>query len=97
MRRPRASYPIPAYVYRGDSDLRFWCQVKKRRVISTDVGQEMGTTDRTLLTPSDIEFIENDMIRIGDETYTVDSVHEELDPDTNQHRKPRFIQRLEVS
>jgi len=97
MRRPRTNYPVRAILKRIDDEQVFYCKITKRRLVSTDIGQEMEATNKILTTPSDIEFLVNDHINVGVEEYTVDSVNSELDPDTNNYRNPKFITRLEIS
>jgi hypothetical protein len=101
-RKKRDNYPIRAYVLIGTEEIGFWCRVERRRFITTDVGQEMEATNKTLYTPTDIEFKQNQAIRLtreGEYNYSIDDVFDVID-ETNDsaHRgNPVYITKLEIS
>ncbi len=99
IRRPRGEYSVRAYLLSEDGRRVFWCKLRKRRSINTEVGTMMESGQMTLETEADIEFKINQRVQIGDEVYTVEEEPDTFvrDKDMTAYRKPRFVTKLVVS
>lgn len=102
IRTDRSKYPVRAYLVRGDEQWGFWCRLEKKRVIATDVGQEMEGTSKILYTKSRLPFRVNDAIRLtreGESMITVASVDSQIDQTNESARRgnPMFEVRMEVN
>ncbi len=101
-RMDKSKYKVSAYLERDNKLIHFRCRVVKRKYITTDIGQQMEASDKTLYTVSDYDFKANEKIRIGRQTndaLTIDAVDSEIiaDHDGARRNNPIYEVKLEVS
>lgn len=92
---------IKAYLYRPNQQQKiFYCREQIIKTITNPMGDLMGDGERFLITNSDLNFKQNDFVKINGETktFTIEGVTEEIDEnDKNSLRgKARYEKRLHV-
>jgi elongation factor P hydroxylase len=102
VRVDRRAYPVRAFVKIGLEEHGFWCTVKKRRTLETDMGNYREGTGKIIETPSRLEFKANMEVRFkGDEGYPY-TISPPIDSDidvknTARRRNAVYITRFEIS
>jgi hypothetical protein len=97
-RYSKKRYPIRAEVKIMGEWHPFNCDIKRRHVITTDIGENMATGSKTLVTQSSIDFKAGYKIAVGDKQYTVESSDANIDKTHKGVRRgaARYETRIEV-
>lgn len=96
MRKPRdPRFKIKAYYIENDREFVFYCREKKIRNITDEMGAsfQLANGESMIETNSRLDFKQNQKVRIGNETLTIDNFDSVVDDKDNNSLRgnPSYI------